>query len=139
MDSIPEIRLVTKFGNVYITPTSDKHIYINVNENGRKLIVRGNEYGFVGHMYKSDSGNWCWNATAPYTSPRMPPTYLGMARDEIWHHVRDWANANPMILVRAREIDINNRAMRVEKEISELEKEISNKKDELFKILTNQE
>jgi hypothetical protein len=126
MDSYHKIS--TKFGNVYLKPTSDSHIYVDANHNCGSshieegidrhgpLTVNNVEMGVTAHFYKWSDGKWRigkeradWSSTchALHASKLIYKNYNSMdasesARkkltDELTTVVGNWVAQNPQAL-----------------------------------------
>lgn len=146
MQGAPEVEVDTPFGPLWLEPTSADGILVNANSNGRFVTVNRCEVKFLHHWWLQPDGSWSDIGDAAHSTPLNITRSGGkIASNAVYRKVREviptvvqeWAESPIGMhwLRHAQEAKVNNRAMRIEEQLNDLNGQVAAKKRELADLL----
>jgi hypothetical protein len=135
-------KVSTKFGNVYLKPTSDSHIYVDASGSSHieegldrhgPLKVNNVEMGVTAHFYKwsdekwrigKERADWSTSYHALYSLYTSCESARKKLTDELTTVVGNWVAQNPQALADASVEDLEAKLKKAEADLKEKQAEM---------------
>jgi hypothetical protein len=136
MDLPTGLPVATPYGNVYLSPTDGRHVYVDANSNGKRLTVKGREFTATLHAYRQEDGTWSdrdperYNGgtsfygsrvgSFDYSRDAIPPTFRASIVAAMVAAVGEWVAQYPGLLHAAEIANLNNQLRSLEEDREKL-------------------